>query len=261
MNYKKLVIVGDKFNEFANGKDVLTISQLELLSQIPANIIDKEHEIIIGQGVRKDFAGKVISNQARNVVHGNKLKMCSLEKLVRDKKNAHCHKRLEQNVLIGSAEQTEHNSDLFAMPLLIDERCELMADHQTGQHIQGMLLVEASRQAFIAVTEEFIYKQEAGRYYVINSMAMTFSSFLFPLPALVHFEFLEKDINERRGRFRAQVRVTQHQTLCATMDVSFTVYPSALIAEKEKLLAEAAMQATIAEQNIATHGVTHVQIS
>ena len=147
------------------------------------------------------------------------------------------------------------------MPLLIDERCELMADHQTGQHIQGMLLVEASRQAFIAVTEEFIYKQEAGRYYVINSMAMTFSSFLFPLPALVHFEFLEKDINERRGRFRAQVRVTQHQTLCATMDVSVTVYPSALIAEKEKLLAEAAMQATIAEQNIATHGVTHVQIS
>lgn len=86
MNYKKLVIVGDKFNEFANGKDVLTISQLELLSQISANIIDKEHEIIIGQGVRKDFAGKVISNQARNVVHGNKLKMCSLEKLVRDKK-------------------------------------------------------------------------------------------------------------------------------------------------------------------------------
>ncbi|MFQ9621346.1 MAG: hypothetical protein ACLR17_00915 [Enterobacteriaceae bacterium] len=62
-----------------------------------------------------------------------------------------------------------------------------------------MLLVEASRQAFIAVTEEFIYKQEAGRYYVINSMATTFSSFLFPLPALVHFEFLEKDINERRG--------------------------------------------------------------
>lgn len=92
-------------------------------------------------------------------------------------------------------------------------------------------------------------------------MATTFSSFLFPLPALVHFEFLEKDINERRGRFRAQVRVTQHQTLCATMDVSFTVYPSALIAEKEKLLAEAAMQAAIAEQNIATHGVTHVQIS
>lgn len=257
MNCKKLVVVGDKFNEFANGKDVLTISQLELLTQIPANIIDKEHEIIIGQGVRKDFAGKIISNHARNAVHGNKLKMCSLEKLVNDKKNAHCHKRLEQNVLIGSAEQTEHNSDLFVMPLLIDERCELMADHQTGQHIQGMLVVEASRQAFVAVTEEFIYKQDTGRYYVINSMAINFSSFLFPLPALVHFEFLEKDVNDHRGRFKAQIRVTQHQTLCATMDVSFTVYLSGLISEKEKSLAEAAMQATIVELQGAAIRVDH----
>lgn len=257
MNCKKLVVVGDKFNEFANGKDVLTISQLELLTQIPANIIDKEHEIIIGQGVRKDFAGKVISNQARNAIYGNKIKMCSLEKLFNDKKNEHCHKRLEQNVLIGPAEQTEHNNNLFAMPLLIDERCELMADHQTGQHIQGMLLVEASRQAFIAVTEEFIYGQEKGRYYVINSMAINFSSFLFPLPALVHFEYLEQDVNERRGRFKAQVRVTQHNTLCASMDVSFTVYPSELISEKEKSLAEAAMRSAILEQQGATPGVLH----
>ncbi|WLS79019.1 AfsA-related hotdog domain-containing protein [Erwinia pyri] len=257
MNCKKLVVVGDKFNEFANGKDVLTISQLELLTQIPANIIDKEHEIIIGQGVRKDFAGKVISNHARNAIHGNKLKMYSLEKMVNDKKNVHCHKRLEQNVLIGSAEQTDHNSNLYAMPLLIDERCELMSDHQTGQHIQGMLLVEASRQAFIAITEEFIYKQDSGRYYVINSMAINFSSFLFPLPALVHFEFLEQDINNHRGRFKAQVRVTQHQTLCASMDVEFTVYPSGLISEKEKSLAEAAMQAAVVEQQTPAQEMIH----
>lgn len=257
MNCKKIIVVGDKFNEFANGKDVLTISQLELLAKIPANIIDKEHEIIIGQGVRKDFARKAISNKARNAGHGNKLKMCSLEKLVNDNKNTHCHKELEQNVLIGSAEQTEHNTNLFAMALLIDERCELMSDHQTGQHIQGMLLVEASRQAFIAVTEEFIYKQETERYYVINSMAINFSSFLFPLPALVHFEYLEKDINDHRGRFKAQIRVTQHQTLCATMDVSFTVYPSALISEKEKWLAEAAMQAAIVGQLGAENGGPH----
>ncbi|MFK8259349.1 AfsA-related hotdog domain-containing protein [Erwinia sp. AnSW2-5] len=257
MNCKKLLVVGDKFNEFAKGKDALTISQLELLTQIPANILDKEHEIIIGQGVRKDFAEKVISNQAKNTTNGNKLKIFSLEELANNKKNTHCHKKLEHNILIGLAEQTEHNSDLFSMPLLIDERCELMADHQSGQHIQGMLLVEASRQAFIAVTEEFIYKQETERYYVINSMAINFSSFLFPLPAMVHFEYLEKDINDRRGRFRAKVRVSQNQTLCATMDVSFTVYPAGLISEKEKSLAEAAIQVAIAEQQGAAHGVIH----
>ena len=41
------------------------------------------------------------------------------------------------------------------------------------------------------------------------------------------------------------------------MDVSFTVYPSALITEKEKSLAEVAMQATIVEQQGVTQGVTH----
>ncbi|MGP2832458.1 AfsA-related hotdog domain-containing protein [Serratia nevei] len=257
MKCKKLFVVGDKFYEFAIGKDVLTISQLELLTQNPENIIDKEHEVIVGQGVRKDFAIKIIKKNAKNIIHGNKIKMRSLEKMVNDKKNSHCHKKLEQNILIGSVEQIKHNSDLFEMPLQIDERCELMADHQTGQHIQGMLIIEAGRQAFIAITEEFIYKQDAERYYVINSMNIKFSSFLFPLPALVHFEYLEKDINERRGRFKAQIRVNQHQTLCATMDISFTVYPSELISEKEKLLAEAAMQDAIVEQQYSVNGVTH----
>ncbi|MDI3440759.1 AfsA-related hotdog domain-containing protein [Erwinia sp. V90_4] len=245
MNCKKLVVVGDKFNEFANGKDVLTISQLELLTQIPANIIGKEHEIIVGQGVRKDFAGNVIYNKEKNAIYGSKLKISSLERLISNKKNVHCHKRLEQNILIGTAEQAGHNSNIYTMPLLIDERSEFMADHQTGQHIQAMLLIEASRQAFIAVTEQFIYTEEAGRYYVINNMAINFSSFLFPLPALVNFEFLDKDVNDRRGRFTAQVRVTQCQTLCVTMDVSFTVYASDLISEKEKSLAKVAMQAAI----------------
>lgn len=145
MMSKKIFVVGDKFSEFTNEKDVVTISQLELLTQIPAKIIDTDHEIIVGQGVRDDFAKKVIQNQKRNKIHNNKLNIFSLEKLIIEKKNCHAHKKLKHNVLIGSAEKVEHKDNLYALPLIIDERCELMADHQTGQHIQGMLLVEACR--------------------------------------------------------------------------------------------------------------------
>ncbi len=237
---KKIIVVGDKFNEFSNGKDVLTISELELLTQIPARVIDKQHEIVVGQGVRNDFAEKVLSNHKRNKVHNNKIDLNSLEILVNTKKNNYTHKKLEQNMLIGPAENVEHNENLYALALLIDERSELMSDHQTGQHIQGMLLVEACRQTFIAITEEFIYQKDSERYYVINNMSIDFSNFLFPLPALVHFEFIGKHINSRRGRFEAQIRVTQGQTLCATMNVSYTVYPSGVISLKENELAEAA---------------------
>ncbi|QUG77483.1 hypothetical protein GKQ23_21885 [Erwinia sp. E602] len=235
MSNKKVFIVGDKFSEFSNEKDVLTISQLELLTQIPAKIIDNEHEFIVGQGVRDDYARKVLNNHKRNQIHNNKLDLASLDKLASTSKNAHTHKKLKHNVLIGSAEKV--GDTLYTLPLLIDERCELMADHQTGQHIQGMLLVEACRQTFIAVTEEFFFNGDNNKYYVINGMAVDFSNFLFPLPAQIHYDIVDQDVRQRRARFKAQIRVTQQQTLCATMEVSFTVYPSEVISNKEHELA------------------------
>jgi hypothetical protein len=233
---KKIVVVGDKFSEFSNGKDVVTISQLELITQIPAHIIDTNSQFIVGQGVRDDYAEKVLDNQHRNRNHNNKLDLTELEKLTATARNAYSHKKINHNTLIGAAEKVEDN--LFALPLLIDERCELMADHQTGQHIQGMILVEACRQTFIAVTEEFYLPDSAGKsYYVINDMNIKFENFLFPLPAIVHYELVEQNVNERRARFKADIRVSQHTTLCASMSVSFTVYPAAVIGEKEAALA------------------------
>ncbi|MDC9613718.1 AfsA-related hotdog domain-containing protein [Xenorhabdus khoisanae] len=257
MASKKIFVVGDKFHEFTNGKDVLTISQLELLTQIPAKLIDTEHEVIVGQGVREDFAKKIIQDHKNNTVYNNKLNIQSLEDLAEMKKNCYSHKKINQNVLIGSANKVEHNDSHYVLPLIIDERCELMSDHQTGQHIQGMLLVEACRQTFIAVTEEFFFKDQSNKYYVINSMGTNFSSFLFPLPALVHYEILEKDIDARRARFKAQLSVTQGETLCATMDVSFTVYPSEIISCKESKLAAIATDVALASARQTTHRVSH----
>lgn len=256
MSTKKVFVVGDKFSEFSNEKDVLTISQLELLTQIPAKIIDNDHEIIVGQGVRDDYAKKVVNNQKRNQIHNNKLNIASLQQLASTHKNAHTHKKLKHNVLIGRAEKAGDN--LYTLPLLIDERCELMADHQTGQHIQGMLLVEACRQTFIAVTEEFFFNGDSNKYYVINGMAIDFSNFLFPLPAQIHYDIIEQDVRARRARFKAQIRVTQQETLCATMDVSFTVYPSEVISSKEQELAIQAAHTALAAVRSPLQGTAHV---
>nr|WP_315292101.1 AfsA-related hotdog domain-containing protein [Serratia proteamaculans] len=233
---KKIVVVGDKFSEFSNGKDVVTISQLELITQIPAHIIDNKNKFIVGQGVRDDYAEKVLNNQHRNKNHDNKLDLTELEKLTATTRNNYAHKKIHYNTLIGAAEKVR--DDFFALPLLIDERCELMADHQTGKHIQGMILVEACRQTFIAVTEEFYLPGGAGKsYYVINDMNIKFENFLFPLPAIIHYELVEQNVNERRARFKANIRISQHTTPCASMSVSFTVYPASVIGEKEAVLA------------------------
>ncbi|MCD9496570.1 hypothetical protein GLP20_17020 [Photobacterium carnosum] len=244
MSMKKIVVVGDKFHDFTNGKEVITMSELELLTLLPDKILDKKHKIILGQGVNSDSINKIISTHRKNVDYCNNLEIDSLEEFVKNKKNINCHKQRNENILIGRSKAIEQ-SNKYVMSLVIDERCELMVDHQTGQHIQGMLLIEASRQAFIAVTEEWIYGNNISRYYVINNMAINFSNFIFPLPALISFEFIEKEINERRGHFKGIIQVTQNKIICATMDVSFTVYPSVFIYEKENSLAELAVTTTL----------------
>jgi len=121
-----------------------------------------------------------------------------------------------------------------------------MSDHQTGQHVQGMILVEASRQAFIAVTEEFFMTVNRGNsYYVINNMNISFNNFMFPLPATIHYEVTEKDINDRRARFNAIINVIQNGKLCSSMSVRFTVYPSEIISSKESDLAGIALNSVL----------------
>ncbi|MDK9757523.1 hypothetical protein KIV40_19505 [Vibrio sp. D173a] len=245
MKVNKIVVVGDKYSEYANGKKALTISQLEFLVKLPDNLFPDEHELVIGQGVCKHKAKKIIDYIDSNQRLKSKLKTCSVEKLVSEHKNRHTHKWDERNILIGQAEKVDHKLDMYALPLVIDDNCELMGDHQTGLHVQGMLLVEACRQAFIAVTEEFVYQKQSDKYYVINSMSIDFANFLFPLPAIVHFEFVEKDVNERRGRFKARISVTQNQTVCANMDVSFSVYSAKSIQVKEEELAKFATEVVV----------------
>lgn len=178
MEVNKIVVVGDKYSEYANGKKALTISQLELLVKLPDNLFPDEHELLIGQGVCKNKAKKIIDDIANNKNLKSKLNTFSVEKFVSEDKNPHTHKWDERNILIGQTEKIDHELGTYALPLVIDENCELMRDHQTGQHIQGMLLVEACRQAFIAVTEEFVYQKQCDNYYVINSVSIDFANFL-----------------------------------------------------------------------------------
>jgi HAD superfamily hydrolase (TIGR01490 family) len=124
------------------------------------------------------------------------------------------------------------------MRLMVDERSELMGDHQTGQHLQGMILIEAMRQSFLAVTEAFHPLPSSNdTYFVINSMEFTFEKFLFPIPAEIHYFSLQADTQKQRARHSAEVRIIQCDQVCATAQLKFAVYPNQVISEKEADLA------------------------
>lgn len=120
-----------------------------------------------------------------------------------------------------------------------------MGDHQTGQHVQGMIVIEAFRQSFLAVTESFFPLESKSTYFVINVMNTTFMSFLFPLPAHVNYRILEARRSGKRARYRVVMSAVQNDIPCATAEVCFTVYPASSITPKEAELAEEITEAML----------------
>ncbi|MNP31136.1 A-factor biosynthesis hotdog domain protein [compost metagenome] len=87
-----------------------------------------------------------------------------------------------ENVLISIPERTDDG--IYTASLLLHAQNELLLDHLTGQHVQGMVLLEACRQMLLAVTERFHLDEyePPKRYFVLNEMNVRYTAFAFPLP-------------------------------------------------------------------------------
>ncbi len=242
MESRYFFVVGDKFCDFAKGKDVITVQQLKALVSLPDGLLGKQHVLMLGQGVQED--------EMRAILEGCDASTAPQAFQINDLYKIHdrapisiSHKAVPHNTLIGTPQRK--TADEYEIPLNIDERCELMGDHQTGQHTQGMILVEAFRQCFLAVTEAFFPLCEEKTYFVINEMNTSFQSFIFPLPAHICYRILESDVNPRRARYRTAMSAWQNGSQCATADISFTVYPASTIAAKEAELAHVVTRAML----------------
>lgn len=144
------------------------------------------------------------------------------------------HKHHIQNVIISHPVRQDENN--FEAALLLDERSELMNDHQTGQHIQGMILIEAARQMFLAVSEEyFIDTHELKPYYfVINQIAVKFTGFVFPVAVALCYRINSKDVfRPSRMHFDVTVSFMQGGVCVTEVSFQFTAFYAEKIKEKE----------------------------
>jgi len=144
------------------------------------------------------------------------------------------HKYRERNVLIAGLRQID--ALRYQADLRLDNDNELVLDHTTGQHIQGMVIIEAARQMFLAVTERFYASAwpERDYYYVIKNFDTDFENFLFPLDATVDYEILKASIdNPERLSFGVEIAVHQAGNRASLSRVEFTAFESAVISQKE----------------------------
>lgn len=231
MSHKKFIfVVGDKFNEFGQHDQVLTLTGLTaLLRQEHGAHSLADMTLVAGQGISEADVQRIVDAAP----HGSIDPCILLNHPVRAGLHT-THKRRLRNSIISSPRRI--NADLYEVDLLVDERSELMSDHQTGQHIQGMILVEAARQMFLAVTEAFFIDDEDHReyYFVINQMDVKYMAFVFPLGATLRYEILEKKTSDpERLSFFAKISVHQSTNVVTEVMVRFTAFLAGKIRKKE----------------------------
>ncbi len=222
---RNLLVVGDRFMVYsALHSDVITYTTFEATK---SRSFDGERlEIALGQGLSRRQRQKVASHITG---HGD-----GIVGLAEPASARETHKHEERNILISRPRKVA--SDLFELDLLIDDRCSDLSDHQTGQHISGMTLVEAGRQAFLAVTERyFIPEGESKAYYfVTHRKQATFRRFAFPLPTILRYEITHASVSDRRHlSFEVLIKVFQAGHAVAELDFSFGVYQKDFLKAKE----------------------------
>jgi hypothetical protein len=161
------LVVGDGYKHFANGEaGVLTISELRAKAGGT-----EAARLIVGQGLSgpdRDYLARC----------GGALYLDELAS------TEVTHKRARENVLITAP--VALGEGRYQYLLAVNDSHDRLADHVTGKHINGMLLVEAARQACIATIESEHPRDEGMRWGLSwNNLDVQFVSYTFPGPVSI----------------------------------------------------------------------------
>ncbi|GAA3915874.1 AfsA-related hotdog domain-containing protein [Litoribacillus peritrichatus] len=234
MSINRFFVVGDKFQNFSQINNVITASELE--SMLDDQAVENNFRFYLGQGLSEETTRNLLHKAEQQA----KQFLFEFNPLIKSGREL-SHKHQERNSMLGFPKKLSES--LFEVDMLLDENCDEMGDHVTGYHVQGMVLTEAARQTFLAVTEEyFLGDMKGSSYFVINNLDTEYHRFLFPLPATILYQV--KDSKEKKGGslyFDIEMSVIQNGELCATVRTKFTTYDNKFLQKKEADLASAAV--------------------
>jgi hypothetical protein len=238
MNNRILLVVGDKFASYVKNKDAITVSQLRGLLSLPVHMLPGQSRTVLvpGQGMGDECVRQLLQDASGspNICHFDFSLWHNLPQRAPSKLS---HKSNSRNTLISTPRQL--TEDTFELHLMIDENCELMSDHLSGQHIQGMVLIEAARQAMLAVTEQFLMPDNDIDYaFIFNSLSVTYSHYTFPVSAIIRTRITERSVdNPRRLSFAAETFVVQCGRTVSEFSMSFGAMDRSRIGKREGMQA------------------------
>lgn len=189
-----IFVVADKFRGFATNTGVYAYSDfVKALVRDDAWLRDVEM-VVLGQGLAAESID--ILEEAIACSERRDGPMVFVPAESREDVTL-VHKRKRENVLVSIPRRVGENE--YRAWMMVDERCAEMSDHVTGQHVQGLVLIEASRQMMMAAVEAHAFEPgERGTYqYVLNEFDVRYEQFAFPLDVAVHLSILRYARDER----------------------------------------------------------------
>ncbi len=230
-----VLVVGDKFAAFSDGAAVFTLPELlRCLERGDPSIT----EVIVGQGIGlaalNGLRKSLLEIGARVGPQGARPALREHVSL----RNAHheVHKRRSENVLISRPIRTGVHT--HAAQLILDDAADDIADHVTGIHVPGMCIVEAARQACLAVTgalaEESGYEM-AESVYTLNTLEVTFSKFIYPSEVRIEIHAPPWRAVGCDGVYQGVLDIAfiQYNLVAAKVKVMSTRHPSLMLARLE----------------------------
>lgn len=220
------ILVGDRFEEFGRNPHVKPIS--EYLGE--ARRGDASGWVIIGQGLSQQALIDLAAVCPQHVKATGTPQPAT---------SALTHKRAEKNIMVSLPRAK--SDTLFEADLFLDERNEIMEDHQTGQHIPGLALIEAARQLWTAVTESFFLSEQSKKRFVIDSINSSFSNFVFPLPCTMNLHVLESTSTSFQRTFSVRVIFYQNGLQTTAIDAHYRVIDERVSVRQEATAARRAV--------------------
>ncbi|MCZ7853829.1 AfsA-related hotdog domain-containing protein [Agrobacterium salinitolerans] len=234
------IVVPDQFSDFSNNCGVLSFSSA--CAMLKSRTCVADDIFIQGQGLSENevisFEATAHLNDAtKSLVFwaGNDRPKPATSKLT--------HKHRPENTLISTPLLI--GTDHYRSHLILSAQNELLLDHVTGQHVQGMVLVEACRQMFIAVSELAYMGGEPRKSYVVfNQIAAKFVNFTFALPAQVEYRLVNlDDTRSDRIGISSALSVWQNGSVTTELNVAYTLFEPAMLKPKEIAKGKAAVAA------------------
>ena len=253
---KRIFVVGDTFAGTAAQFDNI-MTETDALDHVLSNPKPKQETVfLVQQGVDYRSIDSAIKSQKKtSESNGNYFIEPSRCGARATKRLA--HKARSENILISTPRRVDDRR--FEMDLCFSSQNEFFLDHMTGMHIQGMALIEAGRQAFLAVTEAYFLNEDSKDYYfVIKSMDTSFQNFMFPFDATLNYDITDIRKKGTHLGIEATITLSQGGVVCTTIKVAFTAFEADKIAAREREVAQGCLQVLGASYDVSTPTLEHV---